>query len=710
MTGLYSAQLQPALPPWALEGIPDLSQWKWHPPTDAVTRNERKQQPKQRAFVEAISDWVFKPEQAAVDTDAQWHQEVEIPRVDPFLEGLHAIEMSIDELPAAELQPKLETFARSLRQQLLLGLISIENVRLALDIIPERLLKRLTHNKVSDGILFGLYSSILDGMVSSNVVRASSYPADLWNTLLLRSSQLGGSNCILGIFSRVVNAIPEDYIDNVGPGILSVLQTVLSPATFAMDEKQILLVVKREYRLSLSFAARISKRLEQVEKLKNKAVSLRDARRAECLYRARTKLTEVETMTSEFGDSIGRLSASLLPHENVARAVASALQNLSGDAHGDLLAEATDTIMASSRLDGERYTISCLCWLTTLSHMPHISDSFLFTVATKLFKTSTAGELPRRDFCQLMVNKWISQGFFDDPNGPQKAFDAHMLPTQDTSSIASLAHAVCLATVSDGGREIESQRHRLIQSLLSGLQRVGRSDEIVSSFAVVFKQATSMSLDAVKLMAHWSGDHRLAVELYQLCSTHKARLTRPLRAWGWEYWAHYVQAMIEDNMMPPARVWEVLGIAPYQEGRRGAVSRQDDIVPPEKVELIENMAVWFAARPNLHNRVALRNVSVCISYLQDHGMRLSTKILGALAHVITRDLSIEREGRTSRLMWLQSLIRKNHSYDAAKRFGLDLLRWRRLNRILRGGRSLRGDRDFYLSLGRDQSYAGNGAK
>ncbi|UNI21041.1 hypothetical protein JDV02_007069 [Purpureocillium takamizusanense] len=195
-----------------------------------------------------------------------------------------------------------------------------------------------------------------------------------------------------------------------------------------------------------------------------------------------------------------------------------------------------------------------------------------------------------------------------------------------------------------------------------------------------------LRMDAIQAIAMACNDHNQAVQLYEAVEL-KEGSRHKVRAWKWSTWSAYVEGMIKDPMMDPARVWQVLNLKRHSVSGRVArpeVAADDDEVKA-KTQLLDQMGRWFMEAPHLNNRQVLRQVQRCVASQRALTNGVSSRTLANVAEVVTRDLDKGERGRTSRIRWLVGMVEQTHGADGARRAAKALQGWRWTIDRSRGG-------------------------
>jgi hypothetical protein len=688
LAAIHSEQAQATLPPWALGRLPDLTRWSWEPPTELAVREKRKSLPKRWTVGDALDKLIVALEHgSAVEPEAPLNQQMENTQADTFIQEMDDITQSMRLLSQEDLERKIESVATSLRTWLLLGTISADQLNLALRDLSSAFQQRPSDHSLIDGLLLKIYASVVDGITASRVQGVADFCADFWNGLLIRLSQLSPTHGTIGLFRRIMNALPAHYISDTEEGVQLNLETIFDSSNFeaiwrsASDDSKEEEALSHLSRGILDTSKQVSDHLMKVDRHNAAATAPNAILSSRHLENTGNILTQVNEATRNQVQAVASLQK---PSFSVVdtNALASCLHRLSSENQHNLLHCITVLVSERHNLSFDSSKALRLYWLEVLAKMPLVKQDALFGAMAETF-AGLPEVATNHEFCQLLIYQWTSRGYSANPGKLQLEFDQLCDSQSDAASIASLIAAICT------GERVSQKKTAMLVSFLEALRRHGRYDRIFMSFAALCERGT-IPIQAARFTATLSNDVVLALELYSLCKKHTERLGRlhVLKQWGWSFWAQYMKRMIVDENIPPRRVWEVLGVPLYQDKRSHEEALcQRDVVTPDKAKLIENMALWFTQRKNISNRMALRYATQCILYLQHHGVRPTDKILLVLAKVITRDLANGDAGRTSRLVWIRDLIAKHQGLDQAVAIEAVMSEWRRANRRLHGCRS-----------------------
>ncbi|KAL2756267.1 hypothetical protein ACRALDRAFT_210546 [Sodiomyces alcalophilus JCM 7366] len=244
MTGLYSADFPPTLPPWLIEYPVDLSQWKWMAPTpiptlasaDTATREAEHSQPRSRSLLSWVEKWL------PVETEHNGVQHVELNTNPPvsILQPKEDLEQRLrharDALSSSDvLGPEFLQVMGGIQRDIHLGLISLDSVHEALVTFPRSLPRSATQPNVVELAKKKFLSVVINGLVHSRVQNLAQTGPELADLLLKSVSELPADNESVQMAGQVLAATPEEHLDAMSQGLHALLRTWLpaSPECYA---------------------------------------------------------------------------------------------------------------------------------------------------------------------------------------------------------------------------------------------------------------------------------------------------------------------------------------------------------------------------------------------------------------------------------------------------------------------------------------------
>jgi hypothetical protein len=358
---------------------------------------------------------------------------------------------------------------------------------------------------------------------------------------------------------------------------------------------------------------------------------------------------------------------STLPCQVLAERLARTLGRLSGQTHGALIFTAMDSSMQNlSAADSRSFRLGLL---SVLARMPAVQQEFLFQAISKTFGAAAeTEELSTLQVCELLAYQWGSRGYLRDVGKFQAALDAHVREGDPALALAQFVRNIC--------RQF-GRRHQIpaLMSLCGALRHARQAKSLIDSFSALCHQSIMIGARPLAMAAVACNDHRLALGLHKLTRTFEHKFyggeKGVRKVWDWRAWTKYVGPMIADPSVSPEEILLVLGIC-YGRSSEGALTRQ-------RVDAVEDLAVRLSNSAACSDRQALHYVETCFRYLQTHKVRISGKMMALLTHILTRDMADGQPGRTERLRWFLSLVRKHQGRENEIAVAAALSRWRELN-------------------------------
>ncbi|KAJ6445851.1 KH domain RNA binding protein [Purpureocillium lavendulum] len=220
-------------------------------------------------------------------------------------------------------------------------------------------------------------------------------------------------------------------------------------------------------------------------------------------------------------------------------------------------------------------------------------------------------------------------------------------------------------------------RDSALQEVCACLIGIGEFD--AAAHALTSAPIRHLRMDAVQAIAAACNDHNQAMHLYDAIVV-KEGSRQKLGAWEWSSWSPYVEAMIKDPKMDPARIWQVLNLRRSRSSAGDACPKAAAAAAASEVEaktqLLDRMGRWFMEAEHLSDRQVLRQVQRCVASQRALTDGVSSRTLASVAELITRDLDRGGRGRTSRMRWLVGMVEQTHGTERAERTAEALQGWR----------------------------------
>lgn len=647
MGELTFGQSHGSAPTWRLENLPDLSQWRWHPPTPHHRRRRRE---KDQRFWQIVLDWLSAEDQdsptassraaapafstaaAAVleaspsAAEAFPSSSLEQSSVDPLGlvgQGLEALvrDASLDQTLFH--RPAFTNFCRVLREGLETGRISGPALCAIIPALTGSLSRALGFHEPPaslEHMKAQLLSVSLDGLDALCATRTGpTIDNVVWSMLLKETSRLQINS--LRIFARIMAKTPPEALTPLRSGILANIDTFL----LAMGNTTAL---QRTY-----------------ERQANKMAKT-------CLWM-------------------------LAPPE-----------------HRHILQEATERLAVRVRGRETGSEASRFCWLQVLARIRDLDEVFFVNACAFLETGNGVQPLTRLQISHIflgrMNSRYTVERIVDVYNVLKKADDI------EPYSLLCF-NFWCMDQL------------RYFKNLCNFLHQLGRQEDILMILrcfrALVKTEVTPLANLAIGFrhselaLKAWFRYHqsrrvsrlfwntRLAQDiLNNMVETRSPgaladRLIQALELFP----RHNPRARdYRLNKGPNLHYYLVpRSVAHNARKRKPGLSIK-------QIKKAERAAVAFARAPYLSDRKCLRLVTKCYLYIKSHGARLSTRTFKALEHVVTKDLVQGRPGRVTRLRWYLRVLAKEHGRDEMMAAGQRLENWRQ--RVLDGRKAARNRR------------------
>ncbi|KZL82426.1 fungal specific transcription factor domain containing protein [Colletotrichum incanum] len=224
MTDLHM-NTQPTLPPWTIDFPVDLSQWKWQPPTQRSSKENRDLQSQQSQSVPSriLRWWSTKREAQEEEPD---RTEIEHQSEIEFYDQLAKARAAVAASTSNAIGPAYYNFIGGLQHDLKMGILDPEAVEMAVSTFPSSLIDTGVDGEVVNASIEMFLSAVVSGIASSKVLGPSEFDASLWNLVLYRISQLPANDATTLLFQTTLEAIPRQYINDAHEGIVAAVQTL----------------------------------------------------------------------------------------------------------------------------------------------------------------------------------------------------------------------------------------------------------------------------------------------------------------------------------------------------------------------------------------------------------------------------------------------------------------------------------------------------
>jgi len=644
---LSGLQCTPTPPAWAFSAPIDLTQWQWEAPQSPSTLQESCAKRASFSLSTALPRWL---RDLALGAEEPSKALVEAPPTLSFQTDLDMFHHSIANAPIETVVSETRHLCAKFQQSIFLGETQPKDVQALSAEIWDALDSRFSGEPQGTTVLLDLYSAIVNGATTSKVFRPGLLSSSFWNALLVRISSLPVDDRLCKLFGQVMDATRHVSRADMDQGILAFLGRCFfwwsSPNTTADTEK----IVLRELETAAAACSWAMKNLV------TKPNSSRQSSRAACLDSAISNLDQARVSLDLAVDA---LSAS----DRHVRMISGALATAGPGKFGRLLHAANQSLLKYARATGTNMCELRYNWLSLLAQMPLVRQETLFRTAAML---SDLGEEPLSEveLSWLMISQWASRGYVKSPDSLRLRYERYR-QYRGEAALGALALAICRSNDSR-----ESQMGMYI-SLLRLLARLERSYDIINSLEALSHSRTVPRCLLQSLSAA-SSDHHVALHLQRL---HR-QACKDGPDWDPGLVEKHADKIVLDASLPAGTIWAALGIA------QATQARQRGTYGVKRAAIVNRIATVLSEAPHLPNRVAFRQVSQCVRYLERVTGRVPAPAIRALYRVVSRDLLEQRPGRTARLRWFLCVLERNHGREVAWGCRRALKLWRyRLLRI-----------------------------
>jgi len=666
MTALNSFDMGPALPPWELSRVVDLTQWQWMPPgkrTEVSTTQwtaltdwlKRRWPGPEAQLAEGIQeDTIFEQgDKAARNSSCELSGEF-MAKLDDYMATHGSMTQKIAMVQLNQLTAELERI-------LTLGLLSKQEVRRSYALLHYVAQKRDPLQKH----VMRLYKRVLSGIQACTALDPTQYGHRFWNMFMSDVLASGGTRNIRPLLRSTFSMLRQDFAAGLSRTVIQALANSSSQNHLTTPDISVLRehFTTAEWQNSTCFSVLADIRA---------AVEKGDRRLAE------TKLMEAYRAHWTSVAAVWQAEKIMLRGQGLTKSV-SAISVIDScrSTHRRQLVEATNQVLeGKDRWPAEDWDERISRWVFVLARLPKVGQHVLLKMAVQSAEYRihpwSCGEL-----CLLALAHWGSRDYLSDLKDR-----FHSSPfLDDGTRLASLAVAIW---ESGGHREL------LLASLWQFVKAFGKKDEFLRSFqALAELQDVPESRAFFEALAHASQDLHLAIEVK--CLWDRLFGPRTNVVWRSVFWNQYAAAMISalGNHLSFEQCEAALGLHRF----RISTMRMRDMhhlrelpLPAQRMDsqqakLIIKYAVLVSEDFSISDRQALKCVMAARKYLRHHGQDASCDLmLRIMFHVVTREMERGEVGRAKRLQWFFRALARRHG-DATARALADEFQVRR--RVLR---------------------------
>lgn len=232
MTGLYSNEFQPTLPPWMVEFPVDFTQWKWKPPTTADARKKEMEAESAqlgRGLLSKLQRF-FHLEEVAEDMD--WDDLKTVADASEDISERFSKALDVLEKSSGKLDAEFLEVMGALERDIFLGSIAANAIPDMVVSFMGALEKRewLRKNKHECGIVAeaasSFWSAMIEGLATSRVQGFEQVDLAGINSILVELSKLPSDRHKIAIFQKIMLAVPDTFTLHLATGLEAILRSL----------------------------------------------------------------------------------------------------------------------------------------------------------------------------------------------------------------------------------------------------------------------------------------------------------------------------------------------------------------------------------------------------------------------------------------------------------------------------------------------------
>ncbi|KAI1398711.1 hypothetical protein F4819DRAFT_15944 [Hypoxylon fuscum] len=630
MGELNLGQPHSAAPLWALENMPDLTQWQWKPPSP----NPPLEQPKadnahNSSLTQALLNWLAGPSpgpgpgpanepanvtefdlapcvqlngvgeaDGADETLPLEVAERPLPKLiwdaqstssEVIDAGQKSLFRDMSSWPASETWPNFAAFCNSWKHCLANGSFSSQAICAVLDGVQRGLNMPRSDDRwgltpvVISKIKLNLLQATIAGMSGRKLHQHNHSDHLVWDDILHDISDLQINN--IPILAEAMTHIPDRYLGDTSTGILANLQTYLTALKSDSDR---------------------STPIRQANKMAN---------------------------------ILNKLDPAKSLH---------------------ILEGGTRYVLTFKDSKGSGYSRMRIGWLRLLARLPGVSEVYLAKTCSVLEASKWAKPLLNKEICELFLAKHRSSikeitTMYNTLRGPRRMGES------DSTRYSFLSMALW-----------RTEQFDHVKGLCEFLSNTGREQDVMH-LAKGFRNLVKNEATPLANLAIGAGQPLLAMDIFSL---YQKGTDGPANSRRANFLKEALKLLIRSRSLRHHKIFNTLRLVRrLRRGRGPAV-----YTTKRQLLRVATAATSFAQSAGVSNRTSLTLISHCINYLKrDRNAVLPIAVLRALLHNTTRDLAQGKPGRTARLRWVLRLLSIHAGHGQMLRVGLSLRRWREAN-------------------------------
>lgn len=603
---------------WGLRGTKENDDWQWEAPY----------RPPERDATDQLPSWLMDLDQSMANNPNHKHLEIN-NGLAPALQSNAAddLEWFRDRIRAKTTSTDFSgvcgTFCQTFKQSLSLGQVSATILAGSICEVP-RLIRNNTVNKdMEHALCITFYQAVWEGIMACKVLRPAEIEPGALRVLLTDLPRLP-VHMSGALIADILRSITDKQKHELKEEIYAIGRSLLSPDTSAP-------------------------RPEEVSQ-STKAANPKYSPPKKVFFGINGMKDIVGALMETFG---------LYAHKKQAKKEMCHLVQLSTAYANRVVLSGNCKSVQTLVREGEELRTT---WLKLIARGPLASEDLLVQACRIIgagYHDNTAITLPRlrqHVLFDILFEYWANRMPSTSIMKAHAAFRTSFL--HQNKSHDAIVH-LCLA--------FEQQSvpwHKEVGCALRMLRRI-RGGGASVYYCLKSLEDAKIYLDAPTLTdemtALYSTNVRQAAKLHLLYSRDRPEiLAIPL-----ELFPGLAVAMIHDPSCNPGDIFHQLG---------GFRIWKETHTTNARICLVERMALEFSQNNFISNRAALRNVTLCIRYLNKHRVPISSVIIRALTNLGIEGNIIEKGSISSgRLRWVLGIIAKTEGERIAKRIGAVLV-------------------------------------
>jgi hypothetical protein len=638
---------------WGPFGEPDRTQWQWEAPTIRETKSKAATPKLPRWLAEWGTTQDTEPHMEAV---GEISKKIKTKR-EPILADFAHFRTTIRDASLARRPQICDDFNATFKQKLLLGLVSEDLLVKGLETVSKTIRGAFSPDTSlanSQRLLF--YQAAWDGLSSCKIFRPHDYRPSVMKVFVKLLSELPVTLEVQELVVGIYSASSDKQRAQMEAPTTSLMKAWVQ----GWSQSQ-----PRPCKLALSTAE------NAVFDVTNRIVSAQNLIAALATAPASKSNVNLAREAIQFAkagvilglDSTNKLEDTLTPSKKSVRDLAKIMGYLSPVMMSRMVRDMSDYVTEMCKESQKSTIILRYSWLSVVAQIPCAYHT-LFLKTWKIME-SCGTPLPENQCSDIILNRWITQGYISNPALVKNSLDVlSLLP----SSVQNQGFIHLVLAMDRHGEDIWVQT----AALFDVMHKVGRFTRVYDIICAM--NEAGMKLPAlifartINTMAKYSPS--LALKTYNLYY-HLRVDYQYLRL---DTCPYFLLSMVNWPQMPPFKIWKMLHIPMYENMESYKKSkhsfsdqRVEHPITKPMVTLLTRMAIAFAYSDARSQRVAFRQVMQCLHHLRRLHAPVTPELTRALVHAgITRKIDAGQWVPKARVQWVLGLIHWAEGGEVAK--------------------------------------------